>query len=610
MSNRRDDLRRLFGDYRFEWRPTGLGALFVEPPYFGELLALRPTFLIGGRGTGKTTALRSLITEYAPPAVPQTILGIYIRINKNRVRAFEGGGRETRIWARAFAHYFNLLAAVEFIRVCLDREARGGPRVLDRDASSRLANAFGLNQCDMTSSYAPYEQAIGELELYVNNTALLSPPLMSIAEAPLKAMAAIAARAGLTLYCCIDEYENLLDYQQEVLNAYIKHAEAPLTYKVGVRGLGLRTRSTTGGGDLLVEPDDYSVVELANEPFDEFALAVAQRRLAEAERLQLLAGPLERAWPELSRREEALALGAARFIEDLKNELSGDARALEWVQQQAPGDLYFAKYWADSSGNSLRDTVTEALADSDAWCNRLNNHGYASLFWLSRGRKGARIRKYYSGIQTLLQLAGGNIRYFLELLDVSLQLELSKTDSELPSLEVTPATQTEAARVVGKRRLDALEALSEVGVDLRRLVLALGKVFFELARAPEGRAPEVTQFVVAGAPLERSEVERLLREGSSHQALECRPRTKATSEAEMRDDEYRLHPIFSPYFEFSHRRKRRLSVLASDLLLIRRNPRQAIARMLHGTPQSGPDEWPEQLTLYEPFYESSEGDVS
>ena len=46
------------------------------------------------------------------------------------------------------------------------------------------------------------------------------------------------------LLCCIDEYENLLPYQQAALNTYIKHSEFPLSYKVGMKADGLKTRDT------------------------------------------------------------------------------------------------------------------------------------------------------------------------------------------------------------------------------------------------------------------------------------------------------------------------------------------------------------------------------
>ena len=61
--------------------------------------------------------------------------------------------------------------------------------------------------------------AILELELFVNNVDALhdQPPLFSIPESPIRAIAKLVSRTdplGRPLLCCIDEYENLLEYQQ------------------------------------------------------------------------------------------------------------------------------------------------------------------------------------------------------------------------------------------------------------------------------------------------------------------------------------------------------------------------------------------------------------
>src|ERR1043165_3561863 len=105
----------LLSDYRAEWSAYEFGDLFIVPPYFKKLEVVRPCFLIGGRGTGKTTSLRSLRFDRSAarldsdnvPADALPYLGIYIRINKNRVRACQGAELPHAEWQKAFAHYFN-----------------------------------------------------------------------------------------------------------------------------------------------------------------------------------------------------------------------------------------------------------------------------------------------------------------------------------------------------------------------------------------------------------------------------------------------------------------------------------------------------------------------
>ena len=81
-------IEEIFSGFREEWGTDDFQGQFVEPPYYGEFTDSRPMFLVGGRGTGKTIALRSL--HFTNPAGPKHhgLLGIYVRAFKNRVRAF------------------------------------------------------------------------------------------------------------------------------------------------------------------------------------------------------------------------------------------------------------------------------------------------------------------------------------------------------------------------------------------------------------------------------------------------------------------------------------------------------------------------------------------
>lgn len=91
-------LGQLFGDNRAEWPAARFKELFVEPPYITKLESKFPCILVGGRGTGKTTALQSLrydaaherLVGHGQSFADQKYLGIMLRVNKNRVRAFLG----------------------------------------------------------------------------------------------------------------------------------------------------------------------------------------------------------------------------------------------------------------------------------------------------------------------------------------------------------------------------------------------------------------------------------------------------------------------------------------------------------------------------------------
>jgi hypothetical protein len=619
MSTPQQVLTNLFADYRAEWPQPYFASLFVPPPYFRKLETARPCLLIGGRGTGKTTALKSLRFDAADtrqksrelPAEQGKYFGVYVRINKNRVRAFSAQEIDPSACSRAFAHYINVAISQELCRLTIWLESQAGVSDEAPDLT-RVATAFGYgNVAGAGALLNALDRSLVELELWINNGGRSSQPIFSMAETPLRVFVETLQAAGLLggrqIYCCVDEYENLSAQQQAIFNTYLKHSEPPLSYKIGVRRDGLHTRDTIDRGDQIATPDDYVEIDIANESFDDFALDVVQHRINQAKKDGLNIPDVQGFLPELPMEEEAILLGCERISAEILVDIAKKCPQLnEWAASIPVAKLYLMRYWEASTGEDICSLALDWKENPLQWENRLNNYGFASLFWLSRGRKGARIRKYYSGVRTFIALASGNIRYFLELIDSAVNINFEEGYPRTTAqISIDPRAQTLAARTVGKRRLDQLEGLSEHGVELKRLVLAVGKVFFELARDPAGRAPEQVSFVLSGSGEDRQAATTLLRDGVAHLAFEATPKTKATS-PELRDDEYRLHPIFCAFFEYSHRKKRRITFDAGSLLKLNSSPAQAINEMLGNRRQVASPELPEQLAMFTDFFEGGE----
>jgi hypothetical protein len=207
------------------------------------------------------------------------------------------------------------------------------------------------------------------------------------------------------------------------------------------------------------------------------------------------------------------------------------------------------------------------------------------------------------------RLAASNIRYLLELVDQSLLLQLRRTGTLLNP--VSPDDQTRAAQSVGKKNLSELEGVSVSGAQLTKLLLGLGRVFGQMAEDPVGHAPEINQFQLADevstddprSPQAR--VSELLNSAVMHLALLRWPGTKPGDEGDTRSYDYAVHPIFSAFFVFSYRRKRKMTLNSQTILGLIENPRETIREILDRHNRTS-EVLPEQLGIFEAYFDATE----
>jgi hypothetical protein len=266
------------------------------------------------------------------------------------------------------------------------------------------------------------------------------------------------------------------------------------------------------------------------------------------------------------------------------------------------------EFWSQGRRQTVRQVLEGAMADPAGWETRYGNYKHAALFTIRGGRGARGIRKYYAGWPTYIQLSGTNIRYLLELVDQALLAHL-RGGGRIGD-PISPDVQTLSAQAVGRKNLAELEGLTIQGARLTKLALGLGRVFQLMARQASGHAPEVNQFRVERTRARGNgdnDVDMLLRQGVMHLALLRSSGTKLTSEGDTRDWDYSLHPIFSAFFEFSHRRKRKMQLSPDEIAGLIDEPAVTIERILSRTDRVVDDLLPEQLQLFESFYRGAQG---
>ena len=299
-----EQLSQLFGGYRAEWLKEQIFDLFTEPAYLPELKTPRPCVLIGGRGTGKTTVLRGLSYEgqFAlsgnnPASMNQWLyFGLYYRVNTNRVSAFWGADLTPAEWVPLFGHYVNLLFCDLVLRFLDWHQLTTGSLVdLKPEAFARLAETLHLPTTPQSLRQFGDELAKTRIafEAAINNVTDKTRPPLSIQGGPIdiliEELTELPAFKSKMFFFLIDEYENFLPYQQQVINTLIKHSGELYTFKIGVKELGFKTRTTLNPTQQLISPSDYVRIDISeklrDEQFRNFALSVCNGRIA---RLRLL----------------------------------------------------------------------------------------------------------------------------------------------------------------------------------------------------------------------------------------------------------------------------------------------------------------------------------
>ncbi|MBD1203453.1 MAG: hypothetical protein H9533_04870 [Rhodobacteraceae bacterium] len=609
-------LEELFGSFRAEWLREDIYRLFNEPQYFSYLAAPKSCVLVGGRGSGKTTALKCMSYEGQHAlgkfnnARPEFI-GFYFKLNTNTVRSFSGSDQSIEEWNRLFGHFFNLMVCEEILNYLLWYETTFDAAMQKAPLNlGRMATSLGLKSCDSLEVLAAeIDSARLDLELYINNFSRARPtisPMQTPITVFLDELRLVKGHAATVYYIILDEYENLLDHQQRSINTLIKHSGENYFFKVGVRELGWRARSTLNPQETLISPADYErihIEEQLQESFPQFASEVCAARLRAAD-LEQYGPPIDVKilLPGLTTKQESQRLGVAARVSEFRAQLTSSAMDVR-IALLDDHEIFVFLMLANGDYQAARLSLHSFAQREKEQVLRYENYSYAALFAI--GGKGRALNKYFCGHDVLAKITHRNIRFYMQLLNACIREQILSERSIVEPID--PELQTKAARDVALTYLRELEGVSSHGALLTKLVLGLGRIFQVMAANPFGARPECNQFEVEDLPRgggreHESETDQLLIEAVMHMALVRRPGTKLSAEWDTRSWEYSLHPIFAPFFSYSHRQKRKMSITEAELISLTRRPKETIKQLLGNRSALADDKLPPQMSMFDEYF--------
>lgn len=276
----------------------------------GKFTSPMPTFILGGKGSGKTHLMRyasfplqrirfEAIGISAVDGLRRDgYVGVYVKCSGLDTGRFKGKGQTDEAWAEVFSYYLELWLGQSLLDVIAQIVRLDGAQEIEPELCQGIAALF--DDAPPSASFLAelcddLNQRRKRLDFAVNNAAFtgeLSPGI-ALTRGRLifglpKLFAKLVPRlAGIQFCYELDEFENLTEPQQVHVNTLVRERESPATFKIGARQFGIRSHKTLSADEENLRDSEFDELRLdrrfrENESrYRELVERLVQRRLDE-----------------------------------------------------------------------------------------------------------------------------------------------------------------------------------------------------------------------------------------------------------------------------------------------------------------------------------------
>ncbi|MET8314585.1 hypothetical protein ABZU78_10735 [Rhodococcus erythropolis] len=271
-----------------------IAANFVDFPGGGfESLAkpdnAMPTFLVGGKGGGRTHLMRfysyalqkKRSSQVLESILSEGYIGIYFRCSGLNGSRFSGKRQSEDLWSDVFNYYMDIWLTEHALNVINDIQENDAP--WNREEQSNFARQVRLlliqqeSFLDEETDEKPLKTirdlvvAIRRnMDRSINNVAIrgsldidiLTAPGQLVFETGRAITASLPGLENIKLTYLIDEFENLSEPQQTYINTLLREKELPVCFLVGSRLWGVRTHKTYSAGEKNIKGSEYEWIIL------------------------------------------------------------------------------------------------------------------------------------------------------------------------------------------------------------------------------------------------------------------------------------------------------------------------------------------------------------
>tara|TARA_R110001592_G_scaffold287291_1_gene556026 strand:+ start:5933 stop:7894 length:1962 start_codon:yes stop_codon:yes gene_type:complete len=594
---------------RGDFGKLDLTGRYIVPPLFDSFQSFigeRSLVIEGGRGSGKTTLLGYLSyrTQFGESygKNSRSDIGVCLRADSQFLRTMTGLDHDEDYWLKVFDHYLALYFLREIlnaIELILRKKSPNDPLVMDLAVLKGFDAGFPDNYKDFVT-YVKLSQ--NRMYGWLQNGAHSDEhpvflPCRHILAAFMEIVReSIPELSQSRLLLFIDEYENLLAYQQRLINTGIKHSgQHGIVFNIAVKRNGMPIKETIKGGERLQVTHDYKLISiedhLLGSHFSTFSAELLLSRLySDSSHMKSIIGLVELSDP----RPETLKV---RLGNDYKKRVISEARRLlprpshDELGSYAisnPTLLRQLQLWIKRGLESRNEKLLmesfilpdypsasvvcgailmqkKGVTDASMLLEELGKHskGEKSNFttgkeWIHNFFLGSFIRLHrspntpiiaYAGFDNYVSLANQNVRNFIELCHWAfMNSEQEEGGSGHMIKPITPLLQAQASRKAANELFREVSGSGDFSTRLQSLANGLGQIFKAKQESLTQSEPESSHFALPGGCDE--DASKLLVEAVKWSVLIPSSETK-TKDPRIEFEEYRLNPIFSPHFRIS-----------------------------------------------------------
>lgn len=620
----------VFSRNRAEEFPDDVYKKYVLPLGYDDFNLKKMTkasIVIGGRGYGKTMFLKYHChqTTFSNKKNKVTLddvntLGLYWRpdtsFSQHLTESWLG-----KYWSTAFKTYMALSIIIEFVSLVNNLVGNNSPFKSIKEALQNVLLPVGITEAlsikdeiKIIDSEEVLQGKLFSLCNWINSPLSEHPPFSLDAKIALDILIAKIHQVTKDIlrpnfHIFIDEFENLTEAQQEIINTLLKHGTMPLLFSVAYKK-NAKISHKTLSDERVVEQHDFRIIDLEQlflNNFDIFAGEILALRLSDymqySEQDKLIT---------IFTSEECISHRRTKDYQDLIRKLANTflpERSSKEIAQIVLNDESLKRklfsmmdYGLSKNKTKLKnlDFIDEEYPEASLINGALLNRKTVSpkeihaefinyklglptkyKSWIPNNLVGVILYLYnrlpnkicpvYSGYKQFIYLSRGNIRHFLELCHQSIlkTITYESTGSRvIPSMDIE--VQSYATLRTSELEMEKIGDFGAHGMHLKRVAKRLGSIFNACQARRSQSESEINHFTMdlTDISLLSHNVKEILNEALVWSVLIEQKGTKSKTSETLEFNDYLLHPVLAPVFGISHRKKRKIKFTKSEVELI------------------------------------------